>query len=126
VFDGDALIALDRRIVAVLDARASAARFSDAYWEADDTLAWLRMVRDELIRTGRLSQAAVAFLEERPAPAAFAAFAAEDTTPAGVPVMLAEREAGAGRAVVPSDDATESAESGRGSRHARAEPVAAA
>jgi hypothetical protein len=123
VFDGDALVALDRRIVAALDARASAARFGDAYWEADDTLSWLRMVRDELIRTGRLSQSAVAFLEARPAPAAFAA---EDTTPAGVPVMLAEREADAGPAVLSSDDATESAVSGRDSRHAPAEPVAAA
>lgn len=32
--------------------RAACDRFSEAYWEADDELAWLRMVRDEIGRTG--------------------------------------------------------------------------
>jgi hypothetical protein len=51
---GDPLAMLDARITVVRARRGSSARFSEAYWEADDDLAWLRMVRDELARTGHL------------------------------------------------------------------------
>ena len=43
--------------------RASSPRFSEAYWEADDDLAWLRMVRDELARTGHLREEVRALVE---------------------------------------------------------------
>jgi hypothetical protein len=45
---------LDARIRLAQTRRASSERFSEGYWEADDDLAWLRMVRDELVRTGHL------------------------------------------------------------------------
>jgi hypothetical protein len=64
----DPLSQLDARIAAVRALRASVARFSDAFWEADDTLAWLRTMRDELVRTGRVRHELRAYLEseERP------------------------------------------------------------
>lgn len=66
MFDGDPLYALDARIASLRDARAAAPRFSDAYWQADDVLAWLRMLRDDVVRTGALRQDAVALLELPP------------------------------------------------------------
>jgi hypothetical protein len=66
LFDGDPLYALDARIASLRDARAAAPRFSDAYWQADDVLAWLRMLRDDVVRTGALRQDAVALLELPP------------------------------------------------------------
>jgi hypothetical protein len=122
LFDGDALVALDRRIVALRDARGSAVRFSEAYWDADDTLAWLRMVRDELSRTGRLDPAAIAFLEA-PAPMLRPT---EDAGLTGVAVMAGQREPNRSPAVAADDDVTESAGAGRGLRHAPTEPVVAA
>src|SRR4051794_17421529 len=46
--------------------RSAAPRFSDTYWEADDALSWLRMVRDEVSRTGRMRDDVMAFLETPP------------------------------------------------------------
>jgi len=66
LFDGDPLYALDARIASLRDARAAAPRFSDAYWQADDALALLRMLRDDVVRTGALRQDAVALLELPP------------------------------------------------------------
>jgi hypothetical protein len=66
LFDGDALTALDARISLLRDRRAAAARYSDAYWAADDALAFLRMLRDEVRRTGRLRDELVALLELPP------------------------------------------------------------
>jgi hypothetical protein len=48
----DLLALLDARIRFARTRRANCERFCEAYWEADDDLAWLRMVRDEVARTG--------------------------------------------------------------------------
>jgi hypothetical protein len=112
LFDGDALVALDLRIVAVRDARASAVRFSDAYWDADDTLAWLRMVRDELTRTGRLNQVAMAFLE---APVARMRLTpALDPGLVGMLITGAEEEVDRDPAVSDTRDGAELVGAGRG------------
>jgi hypothetical protein len=58
----DPLSALDARINLLRGVRAAAARFSDAFWEADDALAWLRVARDELLRTGRVRDEVATFL----------------------------------------------------------------
>ena len=63
LFDGDPLSALDVRIAVLRDMRTAASRFSDAFWRADDALAWLRMVRDEMVRTGHVRDEIVALLE---------------------------------------------------------------
>ena len=66
LLDADPLAMLDARIRLAWTVRASSPRFSDAYWEADDELAWLRMVRDELVRTGHLREEARVLLEAVP------------------------------------------------------------
>jgi hypothetical protein len=71
LFDGDLLSALDSRIALVRAMRSSLERFSDGFWEADDRLAWLRMVRDEVSRSGRI-RADLAELLELPPTALFA------------------------------------------------------
>jgi hypothetical protein len=66
LFDGDALTALDARISLLRARRSAAPRYSDAYWAAVDALAFLRMLRDEVRRTGRLRDELVALLELPP------------------------------------------------------------
>jgi hypothetical protein len=61
--DADPLVTLDGRIRLAWSRRASCPRYSDAYWEADDDLAWLRMVRDELAWTGHLRDELRALIE---------------------------------------------------------------
>ena len=50
----DPLALVDERIHMAQARRAACERFSEAYWEADDELTWLRMVRDEVCRTGHV------------------------------------------------------------------------
>jgi len=59
----DPLAALDARIATLRTVRARAERFSDVYWEADDAIAWLRVLRDEVVRTGRILDEVLALLE---------------------------------------------------------------
>lgn len=66
VVDRDPLATLDALAVAIRQLRSSATRFSEAYWEADDRLAWLRMVRDQFVRTGILRDDVLAILGTGP------------------------------------------------------------
>lgn len=50
----DPLALVDERIRMTQARRAACERFREAYWEADDELTWLRMVRDEVCRTGHV------------------------------------------------------------------------
>jgi hypothetical protein len=63
----DPLSALDSRIASLRAVRAAVQRFSDAFWEADDALTWLRAARDEVLRTGRLREDVASFLAASPA-----------------------------------------------------------
>lgn len=62
----DPLSALDVRIAVLRGIRAAAPRFGEAFWEADDALTWLRVARDEFVRTGRIRDEVMAFLEAPP------------------------------------------------------------
>jgi hypothetical protein len=63
---GDPLTAVEARIAMMRSIRASATRFSQAFWDADDALSWLLMVRDEIAHTGRVRDEIVALLELPP------------------------------------------------------------
>jgi hypothetical protein len=76
----DPLTALDDRIATLRAARAAAPRFSEAFWEADDALIWLRAARDDLLRTGRIRDAVAAYLEA--APSSPSSEAADSSLPA--------------------------------------------
>ena len=41
-------------------------RFSDAYWQADDEIAWLRAARDEIARTGSVHPEVEVMLDAAP------------------------------------------------------------
>jgi hypothetical protein len=62
----DPLSVLETRIATLRAVRAAAPRFSDAFWEADDLLTWLRVARDEVLRSGRLRDDVIAFLGTPP------------------------------------------------------------
>jgi len=80
----DLIAAIDARIAAYRDRRASVVRFSADFWDADDALMWWRGVRDELKRSGRIGPEIEAVIAEfgepgiRPRP-----LAAAIETPAG-------------------------------------------
>ena len=63
--ESNPLAILDARIRHAWARRSSAARFGEAYWQADDELAWLRMVRDEVARTGYVRPDVAALLDVR-------------------------------------------------------------
>jgi hypothetical protein len=95
--DGDPLAAIDARIAVMCSIRSSAPRFSEAYWEADDALAWLRVVRDEVSRTGRMRDEVVAFLETPPTALLVGPIAASPAPLAAVtPATVADDPAQAG------------------------------
>jgi hypothetical protein len=50
----DPLALVDARIRLAQSRRAASPRYSEDYWDADDDLVWLRMVRDEVARSGHL------------------------------------------------------------------------
>ena len=60
------LDALDARILHARTRRANVPRFSDAYWQVDDEIAWLRAARDELVRTGDVRPEVEAMLDVAP------------------------------------------------------------
>ena len=62
----DAVMLLDTRIALARARRAAAERFSDAFWEADDELVWLRMVREEAARTGHVPGELMTLLASAP------------------------------------------------------------
>ena len=46
--------------------RTNVLRFSDAYWQADDEIAWLRAARDEIARTGSVHPEVEAMIDVAP------------------------------------------------------------
>jgi hypothetical protein len=83
----DPLSAIDARIASLRAARTAAPRFSDAFWEADDLLAWLRAARDEVLRTGRLRAEVAAFLDVQPVGVPIESDAFEPRLPAPLAIV---------------------------------------
>jgi hypothetical protein len=84
--------------------RAASPRFSEVYWDADDDLAWLRMVRDEVARTGHLRDAVRSLVASVPVSVAVAA---DDRLDGQVPAPVASERSlieGAAHDPVARDD----------------------